>query len=228
MANSPEKPTIRKSNRNKLDEIVRAASYLFVEKGYEQTSIRDIAESVGMLKGSLYYYINSKEDILYWIIRSNHEDLYETMIRGQAAQGLSAMERVKHFVHIHTNFVLENVAKSAAFHFEFKFLKPERQDEVVMLRRRYESYLVDLLAQAQEDKAMCPDLDPALVARAILSMINSIQRWYRPESRFDATEIARHYTELSMRALTCSLGTQLPDYSPSQDSRSASNSGGHR
>lgn len=221
MANSPGKSATRKSNKNKLDEVVCAASYLFVEKGYEHTSIRDIAESVGILKGSLYYYIDAKEDILYWIIRSNHEDLYDAMIDAQGGEGVSAVGRVRRFVHSHMNFVLKNVERSAAFHFEFKFLSPERQDETVTLRRRYESYFVDLLAHAQEDEAMCLDLDPALVARAILSMMNSVQRWYRPGSRFDADEIARHYTELSMRALACSLETQLPDYSPSQDSQSA-------
>lgn len=222
MGNNPKKSTVRKSNSSKLDEVFHAASHLFVEKGYDQTSVQDIAEAVGILKGSLYHYIDSKEDILYWLILNNHEALYETMIRAQDEQGLSAMERVERFVHNHTNFVLENVEQSVAFQLEFKTLSLERQEEILMLRRRYESYLIQLLEQVQKDKVMCAHLNLELVVRAILSMINSIQRWYHPESRFDASEVAWHYAELSMRAIAFSGSTALlPDHSWSQDSLSS-------
>src|SRR5947207_409360 len=60
--------------RRRQQEILEAAARVFHEKGYESTSIQDIADEVGILKGSLYYYIRSKEDLLYEIIRDIHDD----------------------------------------------------------------------------------------------------------------------------------------------------------
>src|SRR5690242_21930048 len=65
--------------RRRQQEIVEAAARVFHEKGYESTSIQDIADAVGILKGSLYYYITSKEDLLFEIIRGVHEEALKNL-----------------------------------------------------------------------------------------------------------------------------------------------------
>jgi TetR/AcrR family transcriptional regulator, cholesterol catabolism regulator len=207
------KPTATMTKKQKrLDEIIEVASILFMEKGYEQTSIQDIAEKVGVLKGSLYYYIDAKEDILYWVIRSNHEDLHASMVVAVDGHDYRPMEQVHAFLDNHMEFVLHNVGRSASFHFEFRSLSQERQDEIVQLRRNYEQSLTDLLQAAQQDGDVCPDLTPATASRALLSMLNSVHRWYRPKSDREERSIAAHYTQMSLRAVACSPEEHEPGH----------------
>ena len=61
------------ASNNRLELIIEAAARMFDAKGYSATSTQDIANEVGLLKGSIYYYINSKEDLLFRIIEESHE-----------------------------------------------------------------------------------------------------------------------------------------------------------
>src|ERR1700712_2229038 len=70
---------VRKSREERWPEIIQAATDVFAEKGYDVASLHDIADRLDMLKGSLYHYIGSKEDLLFYIIRAAHDELYETV-----------------------------------------------------------------------------------------------------------------------------------------------------
>ena len=86
--------------RRRQQEILEAAARVFHEKGYESTSIQDIADSVGILKGSLYYYITSKEDLLFEIIQGVHEEALKNLDRTAAVEG-DALQKIRAFVVVH-------------------------------------------------------------------------------------------------------------------------------
>ena len=107
-----------KAPRRRHEEILEAAARVFHEKGYESTSIQDIADAVGILKGSLYYYIDSKEDLLYEILEGIHgEALAE--VRQAAAEG-EPLERIRAFVAAHIHHNAENLVKMALFFQDFR------------------------------------------------------------------------------------------------------------
>jgi len=192
----------------RYEDILDVASRLFLEKGYERTSIQDIAVEIGVLKGSLYHYIDTKEGLLYNVIRTNHENLVESMEEalGHAADQ-PAIERVRAFLHNHMMFVLENVERSASFQFEFRSLTPERQTEIIAYRRGYRQRLAELIRQAQQEESIPSDLVASVSSQALLSMFNSVLRWYRPGGPLSAMQITDQYMTLAGRALGMGLGS---------------------
>src|SRR5215217_3230815 len=86
--------------RRRQNEILEAAAQVFHEKGYESTSIQDIADAVGILKGSLYYYITSKEDLLYEILQDVHQAGIKNLELIDAVDG-TALEKIRAFVVVH-------------------------------------------------------------------------------------------------------------------------------
>src|SRR3954471_18714428 len=101
MTDATEAPDGRRSRapRRRQQEILEAAARVFHEKGYESTSIQDIADAVGILKGSLYYYIDSKEDLLYEILEGIHAEALES-VRKATAEG-DPLQRIRAFVAAH-------------------------------------------------------------------------------------------------------------------------------
>src|SRR5688572_17942312 len=100
----------RTKPRKRLGEVLDAAALVFYERGYESASIQDIAESLGMLKGSLYYYIESKEDLLYQILKDVHVEVLENIEKANAVEG-DAMQRIRAFVTSHLVFNANNIVK---------------------------------------------------------------------------------------------------------------------
>src|ERR1700687_405761 len=101
-------------SNDRYDDIVRAAAEIFYRKGYDATTMQDIAEVVGMLKGSLYYYISAKEDLLYEIIDEVHEVWAKNLERNTVMQG-DPLTRIWAFVHDNVIGNAMNLVNSAVF-----------------------------------------------------------------------------------------------------------------
>src|SRR5438093_6121381 len=106
MALAKEATAQSRPPRRRQNEVLQAAARVFHEKGYESTSIQDIAEAVGILKGSLYYYIRSKEDLLYEILQAVHEDALANIRRVDELEG-DALQKLRAFVTAHFTFNAE-------------------------------------------------------------------------------------------------------------------------
>ena len=130
--------------RRRQQEILEAAARVFHEKGYESTSIQDIADSVGILKGSLYYYITSKEDLLFEIIQGVHEEALKNLDRTAAVEG-DALQKIRAFVVVHFTHNAHNLVKMAVFFQDFRSLNGERRQLIVEERDLYDSFLRDLI-----------------------------------------------------------------------------------
>ena len=146
MTETTEAPDGRRSRapRRRQQEILEAAARVFHEKGYESTSIQDIADSVGILKGSLYYYITSKEDLLFEIIQGVHEEALKNLDRTAAVEG-DALQKIRAFVVVHFTHNAHNLVKMAVFFQDFRSLNGERREVIVEERDLYDSFLRDLI-----------------------------------------------------------------------------------
>jgi TetR/AcrR family transcriptional regulator, cholesterol catabolism regulator len=192
--------------RRREQEILEAAAEVFHERGYESTSIADIAKRVGILKGSLYYYITSKEDLLHEIIKGVHDDALGNLERTRAVEG-NALQRLRAFAVIHFTFNAENRVKTAVFFQDFRSLSEERRQGIVDERDIYDNFVRDLIRQGQEEGQICPDIDAKLGAISILGMLNWIYHWYRPGGSQSASEIAEAYADFVVAGLTCDPAT---------------------
>lgn len=166
----------RKSGDERWQEILTVSARMFAERGYVATSLQQIADELDMLKGSLYYYINTKEDLLYEVIRSVYWEGVATLQQLSKGEG-SAMVRLRAAIGGHVEHLIANIAATTVYLHEFTQLSEARQDELSSLD--YSGWIRDLIKEGQADKSIRQDIDPNLGAMAILGAMNWVYRWYR-------------------------------------------------
>jgi AcrR family transcriptional regulator len=189
--------------RRRRQEILDAAARIFHEKGYESTSIQDIADAVGILKGSLYYYIETKEDLLYDIIREVHQTGEASLIRVEEVEG-DALVKIRAFVHSLLLYNASNLSKVAVFFHDYRSLSPERQRAIIGERDRTDAFLRQLIRKGQAEGTICPDISPKVAGIGILGLLNWIYHWYHPENGgVTAAELAEAYADFVVAGLAC-------------------------
>ncbi|KDA06905.1 hypothetical protein DC31_06755 [Microbacterium sp. CH12i] len=198
--------------RRRRESILEAAENLFATKGFSATTTQEIADSVGILKGSLYYYVSSKEELLFEVVLRNHQRLHRHVLDDSGLDTLSELEAVRLFVERHVSFVLTHNAVSALYLLELEVVRTvDAWWEVLAAERRsYEGALVRLIESAHAHGGVVVD-DAALTARALLSMANATIRWFRSDGPYRREEVAAHHAALAVRALSPVAGAALDE-----------------
>lgn len=178
------------------------ATRVFYEKGYEGTSIQDIANELQILKGSLYHYIRSKEDLLIQVLEAVHENMRGNL---EAVQGTDAdvLARIATFVEHHVTMHVDNYMAARVFVHDVNAMPADARKRIVKVRDEYEAAFRGLLVRGVADGTVCPDVNTKLSAKAILTMLNSVHLWYSPGGDLTADDIAQEYTALVVAALQC-------------------------
>lgn len=187
----------RKPGDERWKEVLEVSARLFAEQGYAATSLQNIAEAVGMLKGSLYYYINSKDDLLFEVIKSVLAPGV-ARFKALAGDGGDAVERLRRALEGHVLYLIENSTATAVYLHEYERLSEEHRAELA--DQDYAGMVRDLIRIGQDQGVFRRDLDPTIAAMSVLGAANWTYRWYRPGTRQPA-EIARQLAEISVRGL---------------------------
>ncbi len=170
-------------------ELTRQAARLFAERGYHGTSIGDLAEAMGVQKGSLYSHIASKEDLLYEAMREG-ADAFHGVLDG-LPERLPVTERIRLALRGHLHVVAEQLDVATVFMREWRYLEGERHDEIVAERRRYEERVRALFREGREGGEFRTDLDDATAALLVLSAANWAYTWLQPGR--DTDELADRF-----------------------------------
>jgi AcrR family transcriptional regulator len=183
-------------------EIDVVASELFHANGYAATSVRDIARALDIQGASLYAHVASKEDLL-WSIVGRAATAFEQAVDRALEETTSddPVERLAAMVESHVETITADPERASVFVTEWRHLSRERRDAIGARRDGYERRLRDLIADGQALGAFAA-IDPALAATFLLTALNGIATWYRPNGRLSADRIADHYVELALRSLT--------------------------
>lgn len=181
------------------EEILNAAAEIFYQRGYGATSMQDIANAVGMLKGSLYYYFKSKEDLLYTISRAIHENAMANMAAADAIEG-SAEDKLRSLMLGHMRALPNRRRWISVFYTEYRHLTGNRRTEIGAVRRRYEGFVQDLIKQGQAVHSFCPERDPAVMTTAVLTILNGSTLW---SPNIDIESMSAEYAEFAMSGLRC-------------------------
>lgn len=186
-------------------DIEAAASVLFRERGYAATSVRDIAGALDLRGPSLYAHVTSKEDVL-WAIVDGAANRFEEA----AAAALLDSERVAPgdhaaacvaLVRAHVGVVTADIGAASVFVSEWRSLSADRRALVVARRDAYERGLRALLADGMAVGAFRM-IDPALAATFILTALNAIPSWYRPDGRTSPSRLADEFADLALSVVT--------------------------
>jgi len=185
-------------------EILKAAAEVFREKGFAATSTQDIADRVGMYKGSLYYYIDSKEDLLYRIGRNVYAELKHEQDLAAPADA-PPLERLRVFIRTHVLHTTTNLAETAALYGDFRSFTGERRTEIIGWRDEYETVFRSLIRAGQADGSI-RKVDVKLVSLSLFGMMNSVHLWYQPGGRQSPRQIADNLADLVIQGLAAPSG----------------------
>jgi AcrR family transcriptional regulator len=173
-------------------ELTREAAKLFARKGYHGTSIGDIADALGVQKGSLYAHIASKEDLLYETMREGANAFHAAL--DAIPEELPATEKIRFALRGHLRVVAEQLDVATVFVQEWRYLDGARRDEIVAERRRYEDRVRELFREGREHSALRADLDEGTATLLLLSAANWAYTWLQPGR--DTDELADRFYAL--------------------------------
>ncbi|HYF81370.1 MAG TPA: TetR/AcrR family transcriptional regulator [Symbiobacteriaceae bacterium] len=184
---------------NKQAEIMAAAVRLFHEQGFHATSMQDIADSVGLQKGSLYHYIGGKEDLLV-VIMMEAIARYNRTLAEIRAMALPVRARLELAVRNHLMGIADNLSMLTIFLRESYALNPEQQELLGAEMTRYNTMFEELYMEGVAAGELRP-LDPKLVSRTVLGACNWFYRWYRPEGERSLDELATSVVDILMSGI---------------------------
>lgn len=170
--------------RTTREDVIRAAGRLFAERGYHGTSMRDLGGELGLHGSSLYSHITSKEALLVAVVERGAR-LFDASASAALAGGGGPEQLLRTLICGHLDVVLDNLDEARTFLNEARVLEDDHRAPVVMARDRYEAAFRSVLAEGAALGVFTPGLDPRTSAIFILSILNSIDRWYRPDGELD-------------------------------------------
>ena len=171
--------------RGRRREVREAAAQVFARKGYAAATVQDVADAVGILKGSLYYYIKTKEDLLYSILVEVHEGA-DALHAAVAASDLSAFEQLLLYVRLQLEWNVQNLVKISVYYNDMRQLSPNRLADVRKRAKAHERFIVGLIKEGQCDGHI--NL-PVLLANHVLAVVIWPYRWFRPTGRLSVESL---------------------------------------
>ncbi|HWF52830.1 MAG TPA: TetR/AcrR family transcriptional regulator [Solirubrobacteraceae bacterium] len=187
----------RERRRKKRDEeVLSAAAKVFAERGYADASVQDVADELGILKGSLYHYIRTKEDLLFWLLEEAHRDVEEILEAVAAVEGLNPLERIELYVRRQVVYNLENLQRVSIYYDDLDRLSDLRRKRIVDRRAVHDRFITRLIAEAQEQGLADPTVDAKLLSNCVFATIIWTYRWYKPRggaSRETVVDVCAKY-----------------------------------
>ncbi|HET7276144.1 MAG TPA: TetR/AcrR family transcriptional regulator [Longimicrobiaceae bacterium] len=169
----------------KLESILRAAADIFAEKGYHRASIRDIARETGVSLSGLYYYFQSKEELLFLI----QDHAFGTLL-ADLDKLLAGVDdpraRIRLLVENHLRYFVGNMSEMKVLSHEADSLSGEFRDIVNEKKRRLTSIVMDILNELRPES----ELDLRVSTFALFGMMNWLYNWYRPERDVPVEKLA--------------------------------------
>jgi len=180
--------------KTKRDEILHKAATLFRKKGFKGTSMQDLAKEVGIRKGSLYYYFNSKNEIFQEILDKGFNPLLYNALYILKKNG-SPREKLQKLIQRHLQYILESNLSIPIFYERKEKVLDNQIQNYVENRNEYENILRSVLEEGIK-KGEFPEVDVNLTIFAILGMINWIIQWYNPNGPKKPDEIISYFMYL--------------------------------
>jgi AcrR family transcriptional regulator len=160
-----------------------------------------VADELGILKGSLYHYIRTKEDLLFWLLEEVHRDVEEILAEVAETEGLDPIERIELYVRRQVLYNLENMQRISIYYHDMERLSEERLQNILGRRRAHERFITGLIREAQEQGMADPSLDTRVLANCLFATIIWTYRWYKPNGRASRQSIADLCASFALRGI---------------------------
>jgi TetR/AcrR family transcriptional regulator, cholesterol catabolism regulator len=196
---------------SRKEQIILTAAQLFKQKGYEASSMRDIALLLNIEAASLYHHIKSKEEILELICFSMAQKFLSAIAEVNDIY-FNAEEKLRKAILHHVEIITEDINKSAVFLREWRSLPENSLKEFMLLRNQYESEFTHIIENGMQEDIF-ENVDKKFAVLSILSSVNWINEWYQADGKMNAEEIAKKISDFVMGGLRKKMVTD-PHYRP--------------
>jgi AcrR family transcriptional regulator len=163
--------------RYAFDDLLGVVTQEFLVRGYDATSMEDLAAATGLTKSALYHHVSGKEELLRLAVTRGLDGLFAVLEEPEARQG-PAVARLEHVVRRATQLLVDELPSVSLLLRVRGNTETERW--ALQRRRELDRRLARLVQQAIDEGDLRTDLDPHLVARLLFGMVNSVVEWYRP------------------------------------------------
>ena len=185
-------------------EILQAAARLFQQRGYDATSMNDVAGALKLSKGGLYHHFQSKDEILFHIMSHAMEITEQRVInvvrRIDPTRADVSEERLRTLIRLHIQVVLspEDREITVMLH-ENHPLPPALRRKINARKKDYLHFVEHLIADVQRKGGAATTVTPRAAALALVGMINWIYQWYKPDGPLTGEALVQQYTDIFFR-----------------------------
>ncbi|BCW58602.1 TetR/AcrR family transcriptional regulator [Arthrobacter sp. StoSoilB20] len=187
------------AERGTAQAIREEAAKLFFERGYDATSLRQVASAVGLMVGSLYNHIDSKEHLLLQIMGGIIDDLLASARKAVEIDG-DAVDKLQAALAAHLRFHAERAQEVFIGNAELRSLSDDAREVVIAKRHEYELFLQELIEEAGR-AGLAEVIDPRIHVYSFVAQATHIASWFKPGGRMSLDEIVSVYTKLALREL---------------------------
>ena len=180
-------------------EILRTAARLFQERGYDATSMNDVAAALKLSKGGLYHHFQSKDEILFHIM-SHAMDITEERVINAVRRVEGAEARLRELIRLHIEVVLSEEDREITVMLHENHPLPTALRRKINARKKdYIHFVENLVTDVRRQRNSGSSVTPRAAAFALVGMINWIYQWYKPEGALTGEDIVRQYTDIFFR-----------------------------
>jgi AcrR family transcriptional regulator len=183
----------------RASHVYRIAAEIMCQKGYEGTSMNDIAEAAGLTKAGIYHYIRGKEELLFEIMTYAMDNLDQRIIT-PAQEVADPEKRLRSIVECHTRSLLEGVGAITIVLEDMPALTTAHRRVIKARKRAYFEFIRQTL-QELDSEGKLRDVNPTTATFSLLGMILWISRWYRRDGKLSAEEVLKDYVDIAMNGV---------------------------
>jgi AcrR family transcriptional regulator len=187
---------IREATVRSRQEILRTAARLFQQRGYDATSMSDVAASMKLSKGGLYHHFKSKDEILFHLM-DHAMDISQEQVIDRVREITDPEDRLRTLIRLHIGVVLrERDREITVMLHENHPLPPGLRRRVNARKKNYVQFVESTIVEVQKARESKGAVTPRAAAFALMGMINWIYQWYHPEGELQEEDLVRQYTEI--------------------------------
>lgn len=188
------------ANLSRKEQVIRSAAALFKEKGYAASSMRDLAQKLGIEAASLYSHIKSKEEILQTLCFDMAAE-FRTSLDEVERQKVSAKEKLTLGIIGHVNVMAKDLTASAVFMNEHRHLSQPYLRDFLLLRINYINRFKSIIEEGVQSGEFKKNIDTKLAVMTLFSSLNWMPLWYSPTSSIEPKELGQQLANMLVNGL---------------------------
>jgi TetR/AcrR family transcriptional regulator, cholesterol catabolism regulator len=188
------------TNLTRKEQVIRKAAELFREKGYAASSMRDLAQKLGIEAASLYSHIKSKEEILQNLCFDMAAEFIKSLKAVESSQS-TASEKLTQGIIGHIQVMAKDLIASAVFMNEHRHLSQPYLREFLLLRINYINRFKAIIEEGVKQGEFKSSIDRKLAVMTLFSSLNWMPMWYDPSSAIDPSELGKQLADMLVNGL---------------------------